>query len=70
MEKTLRVINELESAGIIGKYAIGGAIGAIDTNCLTNGLSYHYEHLKKASFSAGTIPVETSKQAGSRRRAV
>lgn len=27
MENTLRVINELEAQGVIGRYAIGGAIG-------------------------------------------
>lgn len=29
MEKTLRVINSLESEGIIGRYAIGGAFGLL-----------------------------------------
>ena len=29
MEKTLKVINEMQSAGVIGRYAIGGAIAAI-----------------------------------------
>jgi hypothetical protein len=29
MEKTLRVINSLEAEGIIGRYAIGGAIGLL-----------------------------------------
>ena len=29
MEAALRVLNELVAAGIIGKYAIGGAVGAI-----------------------------------------
>jgi len=29
MEKTLKVINDLEREGVIGKYAIGGAIGAM-----------------------------------------
>jgi hypothetical protein len=27
--KTLRVINEMQAAGVIGRYAIGGAVGAI-----------------------------------------
>jgi hypothetical protein len=29
MEKTLRVLNEMERAGVIQRYAIGGAVGAI-----------------------------------------
>ena len=29
MKEALRVINEMRDAGIIGNYAIGGAIGAI-----------------------------------------
>jgi len=29
MDKTLRVINSLESEGIIGRYAIGGAVGLL-----------------------------------------
>ena len=29
MKATLRVLNELESAGVFGRYAIGGAVGAI-----------------------------------------
>ena len=29
MEATLRVLNELESSGVIGRHAIGGAVGAI-----------------------------------------
>jgi hypothetical protein len=29
MEKTLRVINSLESEGVIGRYAIGGAVGLL-----------------------------------------
>lgn len=29
MDKTLQIINSLESAGIIGRYAIGGAIGLL-----------------------------------------
>jgi hypothetical protein len=29
MEKTLQVINDLEKEGVIGKYAIGGAIGVM-----------------------------------------
>jgi len=29
MEKALKVINDLEKAGVIGKYAIGGVIGAM-----------------------------------------
>lgn len=28
MEQTLRVLNELEQAGVLGRYAIGGAMGA------------------------------------------
>jgi len=28
MEKTLAVINQLEKEGIIGRYAIGGAVAA------------------------------------------
>jgi len=28
MKETLRVINQMQAAGVIGKYAIGGAIGA------------------------------------------
>ena len=28
MERTLKVLNELEHAGVIGRYAIGGAMGA------------------------------------------
>lgn len=28
MEKTLSVINKLEDSGIIGRYAIGGAVAA------------------------------------------
>jgi hypothetical protein len=29
MKETLRVLNELEQSGLIGRYAIGGAVGAI-----------------------------------------
>ncbi len=29
MEATLRVLNELERNGVISRYAIGGAVGAI-----------------------------------------
>lgn len=29
MEKTLEVINRMEAEGVIGRYAIGGAVGAI-----------------------------------------
>ncbi|MBI5528480.1 MAG: hypothetical protein HY897_19280 [Deltaproteobacteria bacterium] len=29
MEKVLSVLNEMERAGVIGRYAIGGAVGAI-----------------------------------------
>jgi hypothetical protein len=29
MEATLRVLNELEAEGVISRYAIGGAVGAI-----------------------------------------
>jgi hypothetical protein len=29
MKETLRVLNELEQSGVIGRYAIGGAVGAI-----------------------------------------
>lgn len=29
MKETLRVVNEMEAEGIIGRYAIGGAVGAL-----------------------------------------
>ncbi|MEI8234573.1 MAG: hypothetical protein WCH57_07775 [Verrucomicrobiota bacterium] len=30
MEKTLRVLNEMQAANVIGRYAIGGAVAADD----------------------------------------
>ena len=29
MKRTLQVLNELETAGVLSRYAIGGAMGAI-----------------------------------------
>jgi len=29
VEKTLQVLNDMERAGVIGRYAVGGAVGAI-----------------------------------------
>lgn len=73
METTLQVLNGMERAGLIGRYAIGGAVGAIFLDIFVElptagsgllSLSQVYDYLRAARLLRRRSAVERSLSGG------